>query len=227
MTKRRSHSEILAELVNLTDADVVDVGCGQGGLVRAMRLVGARPIGVECSTQLRSDALAADPDHADDYLDGVGQALPLETGSVDVVVYSYSLHHVPIEEMRNALGEARRVLRTGGTLYVLEPVPEGPGFEVSALVDDETHVRSKAQDALDAAPDLGLAPSASHRYVSESSYPSFDAYAHVVVGIDPDRAGRMEKVREQVREKFLENAEHRDGAFVFTTTNRLRIFAAI
>lgn len=50
--------------------------------------------------------------------------------------------------MTNALREAHRVLRPGGTLYVAEPLPTGNGHEVVSLIDDETEVRGFAQDAL-------------------------------------------------------------------------------
>ena len=61
-----------------------------------------------------ADAKAADPEHVDSYVDGVGQDLPVEDSSADVVVFSYSLHHVPAEHIADALVEAKRVLRPGG-----------------------------------------------------------------------------------------------------------------
>jgi len=140
---------MLARHVELDGKRVVDVGAGAGALVRFLRSQGADPIGVECGEAMLAQAREADADHVDSYTEGVGQDLPLEDRSADVVVFSYSLHHVPAGEMATALHEAARVLRPGGTLAILEPIAEGSGFETHKLIDDETEVRAAAQSALD------------------------------------------------------------------------------
>ena len=132
-----TNNDRLASAVELRGKSVVDIGCGAGGLVRFMREQGANPIGVECGEAMISQAQEADPEHVESYLDGVGQDLPLEDASVDVVVFSYSLHHVPVDEMGNALAEAARVLKPGGELAVLEPIAAGPSFEMFQPVDEK------------------------------------------------------------------------------------------
>jgi SAM-dependent methyltransferase len=72
----------------------------------------------------------------------------LADGSADLVTFVFSFHHVPAAEMAAALAEARRLLRPAGRLYVSEPLPEGPGFEITRLYHDETVVRAEAQAAL-------------------------------------------------------------------------------
>jgi len=106
---RPTHREVLAGLVPLKGRRVVDVGCGAGELVRWLRAQGAQVVGVECGQVMIGLAHDADPGHHDDYLEGVGQDLPVADDSVDVVIFSYSLHHVPADEMLNALREAHRV----------------------------------------------------------------------------------------------------------------------
>ncbi|MEO8697845.1 MAG: class I SAM-dependent methyltransferase, partial [Acidimicrobiales bacterium] len=139
----------LSRHVVLTGRRVIDVGSGSGELVRWLRSQGADVVGVECGETMIGLARQADIDHLDAYIDGTAQALPLPDGQADVVVMANSLHHVPADAMDEALCEALRVLRAGGILYVSEPVAEGTGHELVAIVDDETSVRALAQDAID------------------------------------------------------------------------------
>jgi len=222
-----SHTEALAEHVDVAGLKVVDVGCGAGSLVRWLRRTGAEPTGVECGEQMRAMALEADPDHADSYIDAVGQDLPFDDASVDLVIYSYSLHHVPEAEMTAALIEARRVLRAGGTLYVLEPVPEGPSFQVGRLIDDETHVRGKAQEALADASTVGFELQTERTYNSSATYADFATYERIVVGIDPTRAERMEEMRDEVAARFEKNGTQSEAGWSFHQPNLLKIYAAV
>ena len=86
MTALRTHLEVIAEQVPVAGASVVDVGCGAGLLTRGLRAAGADAWGVECSPTLLERARAADPDHADRYVDGVGQALPLADAAFDPAI---------------------------------------------------------------------------------------------------------------------------------------------
>ncbi len=222
------HTDVLARHVRLTDRDVVDVGCGEGGLVRWMRGAGARVIGVECGEALRTRAIEADPLHAATYHDGVAEALPLDDESMDVVVFSYSFHHVPIDAMPVAQTEARRVLRAGGRLYVLEPRPTGADVASHfRLVVDETHEQNAAQECLDGAESAGLAQVEFEEYESETSYADFDSWARMIVDIDPDRAARFAANRAEIERGFRDSAVVRDGRFVFTRSNVARVFVAV
>jgi len=222
-----SHTDALANHVDVEGLKVIDVGCGAGSLVRWLRRAGADPIGVECGEQMRAMALDADPDHASSYLDGVGEDLPFDDASADLVTYSYSLHHVPTADMVAALSEARRVLRPGGLLYVLEPVPDGPSFQVGRLIDDETTVRTLAQEALAKATTLGFELETEYSYDSSSTYTDFAAYERILVGIDPTRAARMEEVRDEARAQFEKNATRNDAGYSFRQPNLLKIYRAV
>jgi ubiquinone/menaquinone biosynthesis C-methylase UbiE len=222
-----THQEALAQAVPLAGQRVADVGCGSGALVRWLRAEGADVVGVECGEVMLGLALEADPDHHDDYLEGIGQALPLPDASVDVVVYSYSLHHVPPDEMLDALADARRVLRPGGTLYVAEPVPVGPGHEVVRLIDDETEKRGHAQAALDRAPTVGFEPVDEWRYLSRMVVADADALAQRIVGVDPTRTERMRRHRAEFDARFAELATPVEGGFAFDTENRVRVLRAV
>jgi ubiquinone/menaquinone biosynthesis C-methylase UbiE len=216
--------ERLAEHVDLAGKRVVDIGAGAGKLVRFLREQGADPIGIECGEAMISQARDADPEHLDAYVEGVGEDLPLDDASVDVAVFSSSLHHVPAEHMAAALGEAERVLRSGGTLVVLEPVAEGPGYEAHRLVDDETEVRAFAQTALDNDLPEAMTEHKTLRFQSSYSYADFAELEHTMVSIDPERRAAFESVKTEMESLFHQWTVEHDGAYWLTQPYLLRIF---
>src|SRR3954469_25166491 len=74
---------------------VVDVGCGDGSLVRHLARRGARAVGVEIGQEPLERARARPPVGGERYEQGGPQSLPLDAASADVVVFANSLHHVP------------------------------------------------------------------------------------------------------------------------------------
>ncbi|GAC1399284.1 MAG: hypothetical protein NVSMB65_17380 [Chloroflexota bacterium] len=124
----RTHAALLA-LADLGGAgDVLDVGCGTGDLERSLllRWPHLRITGVEPSTGMRRVAaeklapLSAAGCHVT-LAAGDATALPAPEGSMDAVVLASVLHYLPAP--RAALAEARRVLRPGGQLLVVDYVP--------------------------------------------------------------------------------------------------------
>lgn len=80
------------------------------------------------------------------------QALPLPTGSLDVAVTSYSLHHIP--EPRNVIREMARVLAPGGRAGVLDMiVPEEPAAAALRnrieIARDPSHARALPKSELE------------------------------------------------------------------------------
>src|SRR4051794_25333932 len=140
----RADLDVLTELVAIGGRDVVDVGCGDGSLVRALAARGASALGVEVS----ADAVARASARGGRCVLGSADALPLPDESADACLMMRSLHHVPPPRMARALAELRRVLRPDGVAYIVEPVASGAYFELVALVDDEREVRTLAQAAI-------------------------------------------------------------------------------
>jgi SAM-dependent methyltransferase len=65
-----------------------------------------------------------------------------------LVLFVFSLHHVPRAKLAGAIAEARRLLRPGGRLYIAEPLAQGPHQYIVELFHDETAVRAAATAAL-------------------------------------------------------------------------------
>ncbi len=114
---------------------VVDIGCGEGQVARALAAAGCRVLGVDPSGAQLANALdVIDDALAIDYVRAEGERLPLATGSVDAAFCCLVIEHVADADA--LLSEAARVLAPGGTflLVVNHPVFQGPG---SGFVDDQ------------------------------------------------------------------------------------------
>jgi SAM-dependent methyltransferase len=112
----RRRAMLLAEV--RPDERVLDLGCGAGRFVAALRDAGAEPVGVELA-EAALDRARANVPGADLRLAEPDGSLPLEHASVDLVWCSEVLEHVADTE--HVLLEMRRVLRTGGRALI--PVP--------------------------------------------------------------------------------------------------------
>ena len=82
------------------------------------------------------------------FIQAGAQAIPFEAERFDVALMLKSLHHVPLDQLSQALAEVHRVLRPKGLLYVSEPVFAGALNEVMRLFHDEERVRAAALRAV-------------------------------------------------------------------------------
>lgn len=105
---------MLERAVASAPADALDVGCGEGRFCRLLSARGIRTVGVDPTLALIERARALDP--KGDYRIGIGEALPAEDVSFDMVVSYLTLIDIP--DYQAAIGEMARVLRPGGSLLV-------------------------------------------------------------------------------------------------------------
>jgi ubiquinone/menaquinone biosynthesis C-methylase UbiE len=105
---------------------VLDLGCGPGSLyplwVRYLPDPGCL-IGIDISPRMVDTAKQQNP--GGDFRVGSALEIPLEDESVDLVIASSVLHHLPDEVLVDALNEIRRVLTAHGTIVGREPVGTG------------------------------------------------------------------------------------------------------
>jgi len=221
---RRKHSAVMRAHLRLAGARVADVGCGDGALVRFMTREGAQVTGIECGETQLERARAAEPAGGERYIEGRGEALPLDDDSLDIAVLFNSLHHVPIEAQGKALAEAARALRPAGLLYILEPLAEGAYFELMRPVDDETEVRARAYEALRAAVAKGLfEETAEERYAARFKYESFAECKENSLAVDPTRRAAFEEHEAAMTQAFEAAAEKHEGAYWFDDPSRLNL----
>lgn len=123
----RGVAEHRAELVAGLAGSLVEVGCGPGGMFRHYPPAVTSVLAVEPDAYFRDLAVGAAKEvnrHGGTarvaVVAGDADSLPLESGSVDAVVFSLVLCSVP--DLAVALAEARRVLKPGGALRFYEHV---------------------------------------------------------------------------------------------------------
>ncbi len=216
-----SDIDALSALHTWADQDVLDVGCGPGHLSRALAGLGARvqafepdPIQAEKNAQapategVRFDAAPA-------------QALPVPNACADVVILSRSLHHVPVEHMDDALAEAKRALRPGGQLMVLEPDIHGQFSQLIRPFHDETRVRAQALQALDRVAQL-FEHVDECWYTTEARFESFDAFKAHMIGMSFNDIVAERIEQPEVAAAF--EAGREGDAYRFTNPTRVCIF---
>ena len=131
---------------------------------------------------------------------------------------------MPIPRQGPALAEAARVLKPGGLLYIQEPIAAGAYFELMRPVEDETEVRAKAYEALQAAARNGALEAAlEFLYEAPVRHDSFADMTRSVIAVDEARRPRVVAHEAQLRTGFFAAAEARDGAYWFYQPCRLNL----
>lgn len=141
---------VLNELVPLRNLNIIELGCGAAALARDLlkRYPGNRITGLEVD-RIQHQKNLADPQDGLSFVEAGAQDIPFPAATFDLAIMLKSLHHVPMALLPKALGEAARVLKPGGYLYISEPMYAGPFNDIVKLYNDEGLVRAAAQKALD------------------------------------------------------------------------------
>lgn len=138
VTRQRIESSL-----DLAGKQALEIGCGNGR-VTAMLADRVRSIvGVDPDQGQIAEARERLP--GVDLRVGSGELLDFPEQSFDLVLFTLSLHH---QDSRQALKEARRVLRREGRLLVLEPALDGEVQLLSHLFHDESPALIYARQAV-------------------------------------------------------------------------------
>ncbi len=196
------HNElaVLERLLPARPLHILELGCGKASLAR--QLLAAQPAhqytGLEVDRTQHQQNLAQ-PQTGMQFALAGAQAIPAEHQQYDLVLMLKSLHHVPVADMDQALGEIARVTRGGGLLYVSEPVYAGPLNDIVRLYNDEGTVRAAAQAALDRALQTGQwQQTICYQFNMPVHFDSFDAFETRMMRptfadhqLDEDKVGRV------------------------------------
>lgn len=114
------------EMVPAAGRRTLELGCGEGRVVRDLTGLGHRVVGLDASPTLLGHARRADPSGR--YVLADAARVPFADGTFDLVVAYNSL--MDIEDMEAAVREAARVLETGGRLCVCvtHPINDAGAF---------------------------------------------------------------------------------------------------
>ena len=218
-------SDQLLSAVDLKGKRVLDVGCGDGSLTRLMAEQGARVTGIDTDAGQLAKARATPVVAGEIYVEGVAQALPADDRTVDLVVFANSLHHVPLDQQDKAMAEAARVLVAGGEVFISEPLAEGPHFQLTRIINDETELRAGALAAIRAAGRRGLSAIGETLIMQASRYDDFEGYRQRQTAVEPSRAPLLEVHDAELRAAFETFGRREAGGWYFDQPmriNRLR-----
>ncbi len=152
---KRIKEEFLNEVekeITLSGKNILEIGCGNGS--RSAQIANRCRYLVALDPAPELIALANQHNHVGniEYVLGKAENLVFPNKQFDAVVFTLSLHHVPIEKMSKAIDEAVRVTKKDGYIIFLEPTEEGTFFEAEIAFDacdgDERANKRTAYQAL-------------------------------------------------------------------------------
>ena len=217
--KLRQNIDVLKEYTQPQGREILDIGAGDGHVVRALNQFGAaKVIGLECTQRQIDKAINANTPL---YVKGFGQNLPFPNHCFDIAIFFNSLHHVPVALQTQALNEAARVIKPSGFIYVWEPIATGPFFELLKPIDDETSVRAQAYAAITQNPNLKII--LEETYAHTISLPNFNALKDRIISANPEREDKFNQLAPQIQAKFTELAQFISPNFTFTQPIRINI----
>ncbi|MBM3504399.1 MAG: class I SAM-dependent methyltransferase [Alphaproteobacteria bacterium] len=215
--------DVFDRLVDWQGLDVVDVGCADGSLAAALAKRGARILGIEADPIQVEKNRRATPVANVSLIEGSAERIPRDADSVDGVVFSKSLHHVPAGLMDGALAEAARVVKPSkGFLLVLEPDIRGQFSQLVKPFHDETTVRRQALDAMARTADRLFDQIEEYWYTNTYAFPDFAAFEKRMAG-STYNAIEQRRIDTPTTRKAFE-AGKRGQEYVFENLMRVRLY---
>jgi ubiquinone/menaquinone biosynthesis C-methylase UbiE len=220
MTRPRlTLKEAVDDVLDPAGKTIIDVGCGDGTIVRHLARRGATAIGIEVS-EGQLERARKQAGEGEDYRVASGESLPFGDASAWAILFMKSFHHIPAGVMLATLEEAARVLEPGGQLIAIEPLAEGNYFEAMRPIEDETAVRAAAYAALQNAP-ASLLPEGEFFYESVVRFRDASHFIEAVIAPDPARRERLPNAEAELRRRYEALAQYdAEGAFFVAPMRR-------
>ncbi|WP_425955433.1 class I SAM-dependent methyltransferase [Xylanimonas sp. McL0601] len=117
------HLDRLVEVAEIHPGQrVLEIGCGTGNLALRAAAAGAVVTGLDpdWGALARAARKARRRRLGVTLVRGYADHLPAEDASVDHVISSFALHHIPTDQKQAMAAELLRVLRPGGTVTILD-----------------------------------------------------------------------------------------------------------
>lgn len=170
----------LVRNVDISDKDILDIGCGRGGGLSLLHnKIGCKSAtGVDLSPE-NIDFCKKTYESSISFIEGDAESLPFEDNSFDIVFNIESAHCYPRYD--RFLGEVVRVLRPGGILLFTDTVSPGnlesdiylisrfPGLELISQNDISQQVAESCRVEIEAASNWLARETAKEKFAGYSS----------------------------------------------------------
>ncbi|MCF6266699.1 MAG: class I SAM-dependent methyltransferase [Desulfuromusa sp.] len=114
----------------LTEATILEIGCGNGRMTGEMAEYATKIIATDLSSEALEQAKKNIAAENIEFLYTPDGTPDLPTHSFDIVIYTLSLHHIPINKMIDNLRHSGKLLKDNGKIVVVEPGNGGSFLEV-------------------------------------------------------------------------------------------------
>lgn len=204
--KLKTEYDIFSNIVELKNKVIVDVGCGEGKLTKEISKVCKYIYGLD----LEEVILKIESSNIENikFLYGLGQNIPLETNSVDIIIFFKSFHHIPKENMEHSIKEIKRILKKNGTVCFVEPLPIlNSYYEFSRLVNDEEEILKFSYKVIKSLENEGFQIIDESFYSITKQYMDFENQVNLNVKQETKKQLIFEKAKKLIEQKneTLEN----------------------
>lgn len=221
----RDPNDVIDKLLAVDSKFILDVGCGEGALCRHLAKSGANVLGIEPHPEIAAINNRAPVTTNVGFVQAGAAELPVESNSVDGMLFSKSLHHIYAPEFEKVFDEIKRVLKNTGFLYVAEPVAAGSFHHVMAPFHDETQVRLEAYRALEKYAHPSFGDMREIYYDVEATYASFDEY---VQNFEDKRFNQYTApVRSAEVQSRFEECKNSHGSFTLSQPVRVNYYTQL
>jgi O-antigen chain-terminating methyltransferase len=118
---------------------VLDVGCGRGEFLLALKEAGLPGVGIDLNPAMVDTARAQGLDVT--LADAVAHLRDREPGSLAAIASFHVIEHIPFEGVLHLIEAAKRALMPGGLLILETPNPENLAVGGCTFWYDPTHIR--------------------------------------------------------------------------------------
>lgn len=147
---RRSYHEIVSAQLVAEPREVLDIGCSVGMSTFALQKTfpRARVTGLDLSPYFLAVASHSAQQHRSviDWVHGAAECSGMESATFDLISIFLVMHELPSAESRQVLREARRLLRPGGHLAIMDMNPRSdiyatmPAYILTLLKSTEPYL---------------------------------------------------------------------------------------
>jgi SAM-dependent methyltransferase len=130
---RNKEIRIIKRFSRVKGKDILEIGCGSGRLSFPLSKGAKSYVGIDTDRKAVAEASRRTKTLKNvSFKHGSGAKLAFDDATFDGVFMFMALHEIPPATQARTLSEAKRVLKLGGGLVIVEPLPYG---EVQSLYD--------------------------------------------------------------------------------------------